>query len=170
MTSNSGPNTLLENILHLPGEIKAAIISDGRELIPVQLPDSPASSPTPPASSFEHSSSFRLSEISEITGVSPNPIPLKLHAGSPLQTFRRSRVPSESPGSPRSDFSRNSEESIIIVGDTFSAPMNLQFSVDGSPHIRDAGGQFPEVTVIRLGSQILAFDRYSYSTSHSMSK
>lgn len=141
MAPSSGSNSLLDTLGGLPEQIQAAIIGDGRALIPVQLPDTPTPPPT-------RSNELPITPQPIITSYlieSTKPHPT---CGSPLQVPRESKAPSESPGSPRSDFSRNSEDSIIIVGDTFSAPANLQFSVDNSPHVRDAGSELSK-TIIR---------------------
>jgi hypothetical protein len=140
MALRNGSGDLLENIQNLPEEVKASmeLIGAGEELIPVQLPEGPAK----PLESSVNGSALPKSPVSTKSTNTMSPKGLrKSHPGSPLDIFRHSNVPLESPSSPRSDFSRNSEDSVIIVGDTFSAPMNLQFSMDSSPHVRDAGGE-----------------------------
>ncbi|KIM26876.1 hypothetical protein M408DRAFT_24904 [Serendipita vermifera MAFF 305830] len=145
MPPSSGSNMLFESLEALPEQIRASVIRREKELIPVQLPDTP----TPP----EGTTGLPVISRSTIVDTSVMNTSLHLTPSSPLNIIRQSRAPSESPGSPRSDFSKNSEESVIIIGDTFSAPANLQFSIDHSPHVRDAG----------------ALDRYSQSVNQAQS-
>jgi hypothetical protein len=142
------------------------LIGVGEELIPVQLPESPAKPPESPVESSAQPKSPVSTNLFDPT----SPVkPRKSHPGSPLDVFRHSNIPLDSPSSPRSDFSRNSEESVIIVGDTFSAPINLQFSMESSPHIRDAGGEHSNVCARCLNSNMAAFDRYSRTGNQPLS-
>jgi hypothetical protein len=168
MPHRNGSGDLAKNIQNLPKEIKASmeLIGVGEELIPVQLPEGPAK---PLESSVESPDQPKSSVSMKSCDPTSPERSRKSHPGSPLDVFRHPNIPLDSPSSPRSDFSRNSEDSVIIVGDTFSAPINLQFSMDSSPHIRDAGGEHSNVCVTCLNSKITAFDRYSRTVNQPLS-
>ena len=169
MASRNGSGDPVQNIQNLSKDIKASmeLIGVGEELIPVQLPEGPAK----PLESPVESSAQPKSPVSTKSFNPTSPVkPRKSHPGSPLDVFWHSNIPLDSPSSPRSDFSRNSEDSVIIVGDTFSAPINLQFSMESSPHIRDAGGEHSNICVRCLNSKMAAFDRYSRAANQPLSR
>jgi hypothetical protein len=117
-------------------DASVSILDAHEVLIPVELPERPAEAVSDP---------LRLSEFptSSIETVEADFASLtrrrETSPGSPLESRHPGDLRDLS-GSPQSDISRHSEDSVIIVGDIFAAPTGLKFSLEGIPNVKNAGG------------------------------
>lgn len=112
------------------------ILGSSQRLIPVQLPERPVST-SGVQSTLAPPTLINLDDT--ISGFNIR----RAHSSSPGAYSRRTRIEAcpPSPGSPLSELSRHSEESILIVGDTFSAPTRLRISLESAAHFTNAGGE-----------------------------
>jgi hypothetical protein len=113
------------------------LLGSSQRLIPVQLPERPVST------SGLHSTLAPPSQTTSrelLTALNIR----RAHSSSPGVYPRRSRfdVCPPSPSSPLSELSRHSDESVLIVGDMFSAPTRLKISPESAARFTDAGGRY----------------------------
>jgi len=159
--SNLEPMASNNNLLHQKQiRLVRSLVDASEVLIPVELPERPAEAIQDP---------LRLSEFPEgsISTVEADFASLTRRRETSPGSPRESRHPEElrdSSGSPQSDASRHSDDSVVIVGDIFAAPTGLKFSLEGIPNVKNAGGVFhfkPVDETVDFGS---AFDRYGRPT------